>query len=180
MDRNQIQLDNKKSSQNNPNWGEQHFWNWNNFHCHWRVLGKKSNPPILLLHGFGASSSHWRNNAYFFADKGFCVYGLDLIGFGKSEQPSPKKIKRLDNYFWSKQVIAFLEEIVQIQENKKAVIIGNSLGGLTALTSAAFCPQSIRAVIAAPLPDPAFNKKSRSNSSKCLTALKKLFDFYFF
>ena len=38
----------------------------------------------MLLHGFGASSDHWRNNAYFLEKAGFRVYSLDLIGFGES------------------------------------------------------------------------------------------------
>ncbi len=180
MDRNQIQLHEKESAYSNPNWGKQHLWKWKNFHCHWRVLGRERNQPLILLHGFGASSSHWRKNAHYFASNGFTVYGLDLIGFGKSEQPSPKKIKKLDNYFWSMQVAAFLEEIVNTKENGKAVLLGNSLGGLTALTTAAFFPKLIEAVIAAPLPDPAFNKATYSTSSKWLYELKNNFISIFF
>ena len=36
-----------------------------------------------------------------------------------------------------------------------AVVIGNSLGGLTALTAAVLAPDKVQAVVAAPLPDPA-------------------------
>lgn len=46
---------------------------------------------------------------------------------------------------------AFLTDVVQ----RPAVLVGNSLGGLSALTAAVFDPRMIRAVVAAPLPDPA-------------------------
>ena len=123
--------------------------------CHWRVLGINNKKPMLLLHGFGASSGHWRHNAESFAAAGFCVYGLDLIGFGDSEQPSTKRISSLDNKFWAEQVAAFLEEVVNTKESGKAVLIGNSLGSLTAITTLFFRPELIAAVVAAPLPDPA-------------------------
>ena len=106
---------------------------------------------MVLLHGFGASSSHWRHNAAPLTKAGYRVYGLDLIGFGRSEQPGLHSHIRLDNRLWARQLAAFLEQVVQ----QPAVLVGNSLGGLTALTTAAFRPEWVTAVVAAPLPDPA-------------------------
>ena len=94
-------------------WGKSQNWYWKGLRCHWRVLGENNQKPILLLHGFGASSSHWRNNAGPLASAGFRVFGLDLIGFGDSEQPRQKKIPKLDNQFWAEQVAGFLEEVIQ-------------------------------------------------------------------
>ena len=125
------------------------------------------------MHGFGASSSHWRHNAEPFASAGFRVYALDLIGFGESEQPSQKKVPKLDNQFWSNQVIAFLEEVIQTKEHGKAVLIGNSLGGLTALTTVYFRPELVSAVVAAPLPDPAFMQQIACNESLWWEQLRK-------
>ena len=141
--------------QNGMQWGYSSDWYWKGIRCHWRVLGANSHKPILLLHGFGASSAHWRNNAGPLSAAGFRVYGLDLIGFGNSEQPSSKKVPRLDNKFWAEQVAAFLEQVVKTNESGKAILIGNSLGGLTALTTLSFRPELVSAVVAAPLPDPA-------------------------
>ncbi|AAQ00295.1 MULTISPECIES: alpha/beta fold hydrolase [Prochlorococcus] len=161
------------SSNNNPNWGKEYLWKWKNFSCHWRVLGKQNKKPLILLHGFGASSAHWRNNAQPLAQNGFKVYGLDLIGFGKSEQPGPEKIKKLDNRFWSRQVAAFLHEVVNTENNGKAILIGNSLGGLVAVTTAAFYPELVEAVIAAPLPDPALmNQQSKSLNPRWVLKVK--------
>jgi pimeloyl-ACP methyl ester carboxylesterase len=127
-------------------WGRHATWHWRGQACHWRRLGGLHHPPLVLLHGFGAGSGHWRRNAAALADAGWCVYGLDLLGFGASSQ-SPL---RLDNRLWARQLEAFLREVVQ----GPAVLVGHSLGGLVALTCGVFFPHAVRAVVAAPLPDP--------------------------
>ena len=136
-------------------WGEAHEWYWQGLSCHWRLLGAEGTRPLVLLHGFGASSAHWRHNAAALKAAGFRVYSLDLIGFGASAQPGLRQNQQLNNRLWGKQLAAFLEQIVQASPNEQAVLIGNSLGGLTALTTAAFRADLVAAVIAAPLPDPA-------------------------
>jgi pimeloyl-ACP methyl ester carboxylesterase len=111
------------------------------------VLGDPSHPPLVLVHGFAASSSHWRHNAESLAAAGWRVFALDLVGFGASSQPT----LRLDNRLWARQLRAFLVEVVQAP----AVLVGHSLGGLVALSCGVFFPGMVRAVVAAPLPDPA-------------------------
>ncbi len=160
------------SDKKHSNWGTPNKSNWNGICYHWRVLGEESNQAILLLHGFGASSEHWRNNANFFVEAGFRVYGLDLIGFGKSEQPSKKKISRLDNKIWSEQVAHFVKEVIQQKNSKKIILIGNSLGALTALTVSAFYPSLFSAVIAAPLPEPALKQSFQLELPKFLRKIK--------
>lgn len=132
-------------------WGDHHVWQWRGWNCHWRVCGPPDGQPILLLHGFGASSGHWRHCAPHLVDLGWRVYGLDLLGFGASDQPS----RPLDNRLWGLQVSSFLNQVVA----RPAVLVGNSLGALTALTAAVLTPSRIRAVVAAPLPDPALLRK---------------------
>jgi len=100
----------------------------------------------VLLHGFGAGSGHWRRNAAALVDAGWCVYGLDLLGFGASSQAP----LRLDNRLWARQLEAFLREVVQ----GPAVLVGHSLGGLVALTCGVFFPHAVRAVVAAPFLTP--------------------------
>ena len=110
------------------------------------MLGEENAPALLLVHGFAAGSGHWRRNAAVLAAAGWRVYGIDLIGFGASSQPC----LRLDNRLWARQLQAFLEQVVQ----GPAVLVGHSLGGLVALSCAVFFPRLVRAVVAAPLPDP--------------------------
>jgi pimeloyl-ACP methyl ester carboxylesterase len=90
-------------------WGIHADWLWRGERCHWRVLGEEDAPALLLVHGFAAGSGHWRRNAAVLAAAGWRVYGIDLIGFGASSQPS----LRLDNRLWARQLQAFLEQVVQ-------------------------------------------------------------------
>ena len=147
---------NKEPLMGSPHWGESKYWSYKDLRVHFRVTGEESNPPIVLIHGFGASSDHWRNNAEIFASEGFRVFGIDLIGFGKSEQNLQSKIKHLENQFWANQLASFLDEIVDIQKNGKVILIGNSLGALTAITPLSNRPELIKTIIAAPLPEPVF------------------------
>jgi len=137
-------------------WGESKYWSYEDLNVHFRATGEKSNPPIVLIHGFGASSDHWRKNAEVFASEGFRVYGIDLIGFGKSEQNIKHKINHLDNEFWANQLTSFLHEIVEMKKSEQVILIGNSLGALTAITTLSKSPELIKTVIAAPLPEPVF------------------------
>ena len=90
-------INHKGSFIGSPEWGESKICFYKNLRVHFRVTGKESNSPIVLIHGFGASSDHWRNNAEIFASEGFRVYGIDLIGFGRSDQNLEGKIKHLNN-----------------------------------------------------------------------------------
>jgi len=119
------------------------------------VLGPEQGRPVVLLHGFGASSDHWRHTAAPLTAAGFRVYGLDLIGFGRSDQPGHQHRRPVDNRLWARQLSAFLEQVVGATAKDPAVLVGNSLGGLTALTTAVLRPDLVAAVAAAPLPDPA-------------------------
>jgi len=114
------------------------------------VLGDRSHPALVLIHGFGAASGHWRHNAADLAAAGWCVYAIDLVGFGASSQPGHRRDRPLDNRLWARQLQGFLEQVVQ----GPAVLVGNSLGSLVAITCAVFFPVWVHGVVAAPLPDP--------------------------
>ncbi|EEF40833.1 alpha/beta hydrolase, putative [Ricinus communis] len=102
------------------------YWTWQGHKIHYVVQGEGL--PIVLIHGFGASAFHWRYNIPELAKK-YKVYALDLLGFGWSD----KAIIDYDATVWRDQVVDFMKEIVK----EPAVIVGNSLGGFTALMSAA-------------------------------------------
>ena len=159
--------------------GESNYWNWNGFKIFWSVKGKENTHPMILLHGFGASSKHWRNNSDYFAKKGYSVYSIDLIGFGNSAQPGIREIKKLDNGVWCNQVSDFIQQVIRPKTSKKIILIGNSLGSLVALTCAVYLKNEILSVIASPLPDPLVIRKreSKLNSifKKFKTKLIKIF-----
>ncbi len=93
------------------------------------MAGSKGNPAVLLVHGFGASTDHWRYNIPVLA-KTHEVHAIDLLGFGRSDKPG-----ELDygGELWKEQIVAYVKERIK----KPTVIVGNSLGGYAALAAAA-------------------------------------------
>ena len=148
------------------------YWNWNGFKIAWYVENEKDTKPLLLLHGFGANSNHWRKNIKSFAKNGYAVYSIDLLGFGKSDQPGIKEIGKLDNGIWCDQVTDFITEIIRPINPNKIVLVGNSLGGLVALTCAVSIPEEISGIIASPLPDPVGLKIKYSENKSKFQSLK--------
>ena len=148
------------------------YWHWNGFKIAWNVENQEGHIPMLLLHGFGASIFHWRNNILPFADMGYAVYSIDLLGFGHSDQPGIKQIGKLDNGIWCDQITDFINEVIRPTHSKKIIIIGNSLGGLIALTCAVAVPEEIHAIIASPLPDPISIEILKSNEKRRSQKLK--------
>ena len=164
-----------KDSTNNDN-----YWIWNGFKICWSVLGEGNTNPIIFLHGFGASSKHWRHNVGYFAERNFAAYSLDLIGFGKSDQPGMLEIGKLDNGVWCNQVKDFISQVIKPTHSKKVILIGNSLGSLVALTCAVSLETEIATVIASPLPDQIENTKSENLVNPIFKFLKNRFIKLFF
>lgn len=121
-------------------WKEQgwNYWDWDGKRVHYIAAGT-SGPPVVLLHGFGASAYHYRYNIPEIAKK-YRVFAVDLLGFGLSE----KVVTDYSGaYLWSDQMAAFLREIVA----EPAVIVGNSLGGFVSFATAARHPDLVRGVV---------------------------------
>ncbi|KAG2240728.1 hypothetical protein Bca4012_022225 [Brassica carinata] len=111
------------------------FWEWRGHKIHYVVQGEGL--PLVLIHGFGASVFHWRYNIPELAKK-YKVYALDLLGFGWSD----KALIEYDAMVWTDQVIDFIKEIVK----EPTVVVGNSLGGFTALSVAVGLPEQVTGV----------------------------------
>ncbi|XP_078149021.1 alpha/beta-Hydrolases superfamily protein [Carex rostrata] len=140
------------------------FWTWRGHKIHYVVQG--SGPPVVLVHGFGASAFHWRYNIPELA-KSYKVYALDLLGFGWSD----KALIEYDASIWMDQLTDFLSEIVK----EPAFLVGNSLGGFTVLLTAAEKRSQARGVVllnsAGQFGDP--NKKSEKTEGE--NAIDKFF-----
>lgn len=133
-------------------WGDrvgfQRDWIWRGWQTRYTFLpGPAVNPgpPIVLLHGFGASIGYWRNNMEALATR-HPVYALDLVGFGASRKPTVA----YDAYFWAEQVRDFWQELIGVP----AVVVGNSIGSAIALTLVDRHPEMVRGAVAISLPDP--------------------------
>ncbi|EPS72021.1 hypothetical protein M569_02737, partial [Genlisea aurea] len=107
-------------------------WEWKGFTINYFVYPKDaiddSAPPLLLVHGFGASIAHWRRNIPILA-QGYNVYAIDLLGFGASEKPSGFNYSMES---WAQLILDFLDEIIQ----KPTVLLGNSVGSLACVIAA--------------------------------------------
>ena len=115
------------------------YWLWREQKIYFVKAGNNSQrPPLLLVHGFGASTDHWRKNISELSQE-FEVYAIDLLGFGRSQKPA----WQYSGYLWRDQLHDFITE----QVKRPAVIAGNSLGGYSALCVAADYPQSVAGVI---------------------------------
>ena len=92
---------------------------------------KKNNkgPAILLIHGFGASTKHWRHNLPVLG-RHYEVHALDLLGFGQSSKPGGLAY---GGPLWRDQIVAYVQENI----GRPTILVGNSLGGYAALASGA-------------------------------------------
>ncbi|XP_024522813.1 uncharacterized protein LOC9640926 [Selaginella moellendorffii] len=116
--------------------GGHNYWQWQEHKIHYVRQGHKG-VPILLVHGFGASVYHWRYNIPELA-KTHEVFALDLLGFGWSD----KALIEYDPQLWSRQIADFVKQVVK----RPAVIVGNSIGGLTSLQTAVLYPDLVAAL----------------------------------
>jgi pimeloyl-ACP methyl ester carboxylesterase len=108
------------------------WWQWRGFDLCYTVLGE--GPPLLLLHGFGATHAHWRKNIPTLAAQGYRVYAIDLLGFGASEKPALDYSLEL----WQEIIHEFWQDQIQ----QPMVVVGNSIGALLSLMVLAKYPET--------------------------------------
>jgi pimeloyl-ACP methyl ester carboxylesterase len=127
------------------------YWQWRGHSIYYVKAGSRQTrrPPLLLIHGFGASTDHWRKNIAEL-EQYFEVWGIDLLGFGRSAKPN----LQYSGDLWRDQLHDFIAEVIR----KPVVIAGNSLGGYASLCVAAQHPTSVAGVVllnsAGPFSDP--------------------------
>ena len=116
------------------------YWQWRGNSIYYVHAGDQNSnkPPILLVHGFGASTDHWRKNIVQLKSQ-FQVWAIDLLGFGRSAKPNQEYSGKL----WQEQLYDFITEII----GQPTVLAGNSLGGYAALCVAAVYPQVTQGLI---------------------------------
>ncbi|KAE8729574.1 Isoflavone-7-O-methyltransferase [Hibiscus syriacus] len=81
-----------------------------------------SSPPLLLVHGFGASIPHWRRNIGTLAQD-YTVYAIDLLGFGDSDKPQVQ--------CWKTHVLVCDDMLCLVQDSS-----GNMVRGIVLLNCA--------------------------------------------
>ena len=112
-------------------------WIWEGFSISYHFCGTQG-PAVVLVHGFGASTDHWRKNIAELQNH-FHVFALDLIGFGRSA----KAKLQYSGDLWRDQLHDFITEII----GQPAVLAGNSLGGYASLCVAAQRPDAAAGLV---------------------------------
>ena len=117
---------------------------------------KGNKPPILLIHGFGASLDYYREQIPVFAENGYDVYAIDLLGFGKSDKIVNPFGQGYSAKLWAGLVLDFIDEIIQTNlsvnslsssNDTRPVVAGNSIGSRIALEAALLAGDKIRGLL---------------------------------
>ena len=114
-------------------------------------MGHTDGPvAVLLIHGFGANTEHWRFNQPVLAQQ-VPTYAIDLLGFGRSDQPRAcLKDEPLEEHavhygfdLWGQQVADFCRQVIQ----RPVLLVGNSIGGVVALRAAQLLGDDCRGAV---------------------------------
>jgi 2-hydroxy-6-oxonona-2,4-dienedioate hydrolase len=97
-----------------------------------------SGPNVILLHGLGADANNWVMNTAVLA-KSFHVFVPDQIGFGESDKPPI-------NYRVA-TLVDFLDGFYKKVGITKATVVGNSLGGWTAMAFTLAHPDKVERMV---------------------------------
>ncbi|MGH3450842.1 MAG: alpha/beta fold hydrolase, partial [Haloechinothrix sp.] len=116
------------------------------FSLHYHLAGPDGAPALVLLHGGGPGASAWSNfgrNLPVLAER-FRVIAVDQPGFGHSDKPE------VEGQFFGFSADA-LKRLLDVLDIERAHLIGNSLGGGTAVRFALRHPtRAGRLVLMAP------------------------------
>lgn len=116
----------------------------------WHVSrwGNAADMPLVMLHGFMQTAATWN----FFAPElaqNHCVYALDFVGHGQSDKPDDAESYTYDAVV--EAIEAFLRDVACVHpdthEQRKAHILGYSMGGRVAAWVAARNPNLVYSVI---------------------------------
>lgn len=102
--------------------------------------GPAEGEPVVLVHGFGASTFTWRDNIPALAEAGYRVLALDLIGYGLSD-----KNFALD--FSHPAQADFVVAVMEAVGIESATLVGHSMGGSVIAHLAQRHPERVTALV---------------------------------
>jgi pimeloyl-ACP methyl ester carboxylesterase len=114
-------------------------------------------PNVILLHGLGGDSSNWTPTIPAVASK-YHVWAPDQIGFGASDKPLiPYRVGTL---------VEFLEGFCKKAGIDKATVVGNSLGGWTAMAFTLAHPERVEKLVLVDSAGYSFEKTGSAKPTK--------------
>ncbi|KOG90847.1 alpha/beta fold hydrolase [Streptomyces varsoviensis] len=124
--------------------------------------GEGGRSSVLLLHGLMGRASHWAETARWLSTR-YRAVALDQRGHGRSEKPSDGPYTR-DAY------VSDVEAAVEQLGLAPAVLIGHSMGALTAWQFAARRPDLVRALVISDMRASALGPASQKEWSAWFTS----------
>ena len=100
--------------------------------------GHPTHPPVLLLHGWGASIYMWREWFAPLAEAGRRVIAMDLPGHGLSDKPETAQAYRLE------ALMSVVRELLDAEGIQQTDVVAQSMAGTIALELAMEQPSRIR------------------------------------
>jgi pimeloyl-ACP methyl ester carboxylesterase len=88
-------------------------------------MAETPKPTILILHGWGASSSSWIKVKEILEKQGYSVLTPDLPGFG--QEPAPQNIWQVNDY------VEWVNRFCQQNQLGYFILLGHSFGGRIAI-----------------------------------------------
>lgn len=110
----------------------------------YREWGRPDGAVVLMLHGLGSSGESWRHVGAVLGER-FRVIAPDARGHGDSEWTT------------SYSMDAFTDDVVRLMDEigvLAAIVVGHSMGALTAYQLAATRPERIRLLVLEEMPPP--------------------------
>lgn len=107
---------------------------------HYQEAGDKSNPALVLIHGFASSTLVWSKVFLNLAQAGFHVIAIDMLGFGYSGKP------RNGEYTIAGQA-SLLMRLLERLGIQRTTLVGSSYGGAVAATCALDYPEQVEKLV---------------------------------
>ncbi len=151
--------------------GNQRDWVWRGWQTRYSYLKAQDNnncPPVILVHGFGASIEHWRKNIPEIAQY-HTVYAIDLLGFGASRKADTKYSAGL----WTEQLHDFWQTFI----GTPVILVGNSVGSLVCLNATATYPEMVKGLVMLSLVDASAREDTLSSFRSLVTKIESVFAF---
>ncbi|MFN3201024.1 MAG: alpha/beta fold hydrolase [Bradymonadia bacterium] len=119
-------------------------------------LNPKGAETIVFVHGLGSYLKFWRYQLNHFANMGYRVIAIDMLGYGKSSKPA--------QFPYTMEAMAqVVRAVVQAKGVEKPILVGHSMGGQTSLSYAIQFPDELRAlVLTAPAGFEKFSRREKA------------------
>jgi pimeloyl-ACP methyl ester carboxylesterase len=116
------------------------FADVNGVSVYYRAQGDPTNPPVILIHGFGGSTFTWRDTLPALAEAGFYAVALDLPPFGLSDKSPDIDYSRSG----MADIVAGFMDTLGIP---RADIVGHSMGGAVTAQFAVRHPDKVNRLV---------------------------------